>query len=361
MVQELEGFLPGEEADFTRVRLLLNLRREIPAFEYAVKALRLGGLRTHGSNNPKASIQERSFRPASEHCAVVSLLLYETSDFLGLEKRRRNIMVTSGLAHDTSKRLEIAMMGYINATPSDSKERSRNYFEQLLKDTTAASSIEEAKKITEGLAGLDFFASSSYFDEYVNTSFLKSAFANSPLNEEEKEEFLEVAGSDSFGTIPKMVARAAYFSKELPYLSPKAQNILNIAKAMDDHNKLPKIKGDEVDLMGATLLYVDDIVGMGPFLTKKGFKDKSRVVGLEARKASGLSHPLYSKLAEEARPFYEGNNLLEVSYGAAEIVEQVLVHRGKMKGLMDFELDSSKLPLLLIEKMYQRTHLDKTS
>ncbi|MFH0936799.1 MAG: hypothetical protein V1808_00715 [Candidatus Daviesbacteria bacterium] len=341
------GILEGAPKDATRVRLIRHLAKDLPDFWLLVDALKIGGLRNHGQGNSQSPVVERNFRVASEHNLCIGLVTDKLAIILGLESTPHTILVSGGLIHDASKKMEITMMEYLNKLRTGTEPEQVKAELEGFVGLVCRAGINYPDQAIGNLQGKNFIEASVFFDQHINTPFLRSIFRSSSFEPEEQDEVIEVAGSDSFGAMPKTVSRAVYFSQELKERDLEVDKFLETAAKMN----LPAVTGNQTDLLAATLVYADAIVGDVKMNTKKGNVLTTQIQGLALRKKLSMSSPRYVILAEEARPYYGGENFFNVSYGAVDVIEKVIVQRGKNNGTLDLNISPDDLPNIILSQL----------
>lgn len=322
--KSFRGVLNGEPRDSGRIFLIRNLAHETPLFWTAVGGMKKAGIRKSGETSPTIPAPERSFKLASEHSLVVALIVREIAEMIGLPKQQKQLLITAGLIHDATKKIEISMMDYPKVQTE--KDLYKKELEQLIKGIGVVNSDNTIKTILEELEAKNAFEASQYFDETINTPFLEQIFSGPQvvLEKSEKDILINVASSDSFAAIPRNIARTARLVKDLSHTSDACSLFLNYVENMRDNGTLPEVKESDADLLSLILTYADGLAGTTKIEVDGEDKITTTLKKLADRKKESIGNQSYQKLEEDSKPYFGGSTLLTVSYSMQDVIQELL-------------------------------------
>ncbi|GEM_PF-6833810 len=342
------GILEKPEGPRTQhVGLIRNLLRSSHS-GLAIQALGVGGVRDKSAltveklpQGDHIEVFNRGFNNMAEHNLVVGLSTGAIADLIGLDKDEKRLVVTGGLMHDATKKLEVIMLGYRAALQEGTVDEEKN--KVIIDSLTRAGitdkelTIEQVRDTLSACSQEQFF---DFFDQKVNAPFIHRMLNTSDLSPEEREQLFRVATSDSASGQPRVISIVSHYAENLPN-DEVTDNFRERTAAWKRQGIVPEIEPDNIDFLSMILWYSDSIVA------------HNRIAYLDERLDDVVKRGAYGEIDRKTKDTF-GQTYYEVARLTNHMIERILKARGVANGTINPELPPEELPRVIFDHIQQK-------
>lgn len=357
-VGNIEG-TPGQKTS-----LLLDVAKRSPLyFKTGMDLVRAGGLRDfHGfsiekigqneRDEPIIGIKERGllvkpegekrddtgFRGMSQHCGAVLLTGDSLGQMLNISPNQQDILTTSLLAHDASKRLEVLMQGFwkltqINAVTPEVEHLTN----EILSIQGFDSQENRASKIADKIKYKDAWEFADFFDA-LNRDFIERNLAFTSLPYEDQKSIATVSTSDTFGSLPRIIACTRAFSSDIQD-DPTFEWFRSFSDRLESENKIPEVHGDSDDFLSLIVWYADSIV------------QGTTIKLVDDRLTQAANN--YPEIHQAARKIF-GMSFYEACIPTVHVMERIFTKRAKEINKLPAFYFPEELPIGILDNLQRR-------